>query len=1016
MASPGPSRSLEQKLAASVSRAASTMSAAVAAGASASRIASSSKFGGQLLSNNEEATFLAQRSNKDTVTQLETVPITRMVTDNTLELRHQIAASESFICYGLRQGHIRVLHRQSAGRLLLRAHFQPITDLRFCPMSENMFASASQDGIAAIWQLREEADGTLGSICHLKVCLKGDTGTEPIRSLTWHPTTQWLVVVAVGRRLLACHFSPDQEDIEEEVDVDPNADIDKPGALSLPVEADGPITSVVFSEDGLLLAIGGHDGQVRLAKLAATDASLDDLLAQLQHTSLVDGQLAVEGEASGSLAWVGPRALVSGTHNNAALRLWHVDEHSKLQLRHMLTFAADPAGTLGPLNHLSAVADAGLLVLGNARWEAMYIVHLDEDRSAFDSVAEFRGLLPVISLHARWDPHTAVFQLFCIQTEAVQQYTLRPEQCIPADGNKGREQLLVTPTQLMREARLAASRSNSQASILSELHQDEFTSRHSRPESPLAQSTFAATSEESGSHEGPGTGAGLPSPFDSSGVSQVKILKRQGPGMRPPLAPEAPRAASPTQTVLSSAPPAPIPAESAPTASASNSATAPTPLDSSTPSSTHLQLPTNAPPPPSFAAARPTAAAAAAAATKLKASRAENKALMEGLHRDVAKELAAGQQRSLKSIKEEVKKEGKRLEAAHEAQVAKANKAHGKALAEERRAVLQEEHQHMERLLAAISASINRDLPERLETILKAQLARLPPPLAPQALQSAVAAALATSLPGELSGSAMQSCLEKALNVQLKAALRAPLKESFRTSFEQQLLPAFDAACQNLFSQVQATFAGGLAEHLQAAGGANAQVASSLQAALGQAQATAELLANDVAEGQRTLIRLAAANAAESASPGRTSTADAVDIDPKVQLTQLINQERYEDAFHKVLESGDVELVEWLCGEVDPGDVCSREPVPLSQGVLLSLLAQLSMNLMQDTSAKLEWMRETAMVIDPEDPTLNQHMRTPLQGVFGQLKDLGPKLSGKDASLHRTVTHLVNALLHRLKY
>lgn len=35
----------------------------------------------------------------------------------------------------------------------------------------------------------------------------------------------------------------------------------------------------------------------------------------------------------------------------------------------------------------------------------------------------------------------------------------------------------------------------------------------------------------------------------------------------------------------------------------------------------------------------------------------------------MAKELALGQQRSLKSVKEEVKKEGKRLEAAHEAQV-----------------------------------------------------------------------------------------------------------------------------------------------------------------------------------------------------------------------------------------------------------------------------------------------------------------------------------------------------------
>ena len=67
--------------------------------------------------------------------------------------------------------------------------------------------------------------------------------------------------------------------------------------------------------------------------------------------------------------------------------------------------------------------------------------------------------------------------------------------------------------------------------------------------------------------------------------------------------------------------------------------------------------------------------------------------------------------------------------------------------------------------------------------------------------------------------------------------------------------------------QVQATFAGGLAEHLQAAGGANATVASSLQAALGQAHSTAQLLAREVAEGQRELMRLASERQTVGESP-----------------------------------------------------------------------------------------------------------------------------------------------------
>ena len=60
-----------------------------------------------------------------------------------------------------------------------------------------------------------------------------------------------------------------------------------------------------------------------------------------------------------------------------------------------------------------------------------------------------------------------------------------------------------------------------------------------------------------------------------------------------------------------------------------------------------------------------------------------------------------------------------------------------------------------------------------------------------------------------------------------------------------------------LLQQVQATFAGGLSDHLQAAGGANAAVAASLQESLAAATSLAETLRDEVAEGQRKLVALA---------------------------------------------------------------------------------------------------------------------------------------------------------------
>ena len=47
-----------------------------------------------------------------------------------MEHRHFVAASGSYICYGLKAGQLRVLHRGTAARALLRGHTAPVTDVR----------------------------------------------------------------------------------------------------------------------------------------------------------------------------------------------------------------------------------------------------------------------------------------------------------------------------------------------------------------------------------------------------------------------------------------------------------------------------------------------------------------------------------------------------------------------------------------------------------------------------------------------------------------------------------------------------------------------------------------------------------------------------------------------------------------------------------------------------------------------------------------------------------------------
>ncbi|KAG1359039.1 putative Varicose-related protein [Cocos nucifera] len=60
-------------------------------------------------------------------------------------------------------------------------------------------------------------------------------------------------------------------------------------------------------------------------------------------------------------------------------------------------------------------------------------------------------------------------------------------------------------------------------------------------------------------------------------------------------------------------------------------------------------------------------------------------------------------------------------------------------------------------------------------------------------------------------------------------------------------------------------------------------------------------------------------------------------LDPTKELTRLIYEWKYEEAFSMALQKSDVSIVSWLCSQVDLHAICSTVPLPLNQ-VLLALL------------------------------------------------------------------------------
>ena len=67
--------------------------------------------------------------------------------------------NERYICYGLRAGQIRVLHKDTAMRALLRGHTQQIGDMRFNPSpKDDVVASFGTDGNLFVKKIVSSSD------------------------------------------------------------------------------------------------------------------------------------------------------------------------------------------------------------------------------------------------------------------------------------------------------------------------------------------------------------------------------------------------------------------------------------------------------------------------------------------------------------------------------------------------------------------------------------------------------------------------------------------------------------------------------------------------------------------------------------------------------------------------------------------------------------------------------------------------------------------------------------------
>ncbi|KAL2332875.1 hypothetical protein Fmac_014088 [Flemingia macrophylla] len=395
-----------------------------------------------------------------------------------------------------------------------------------------------------------------------------------------------------------------------------------------------------------------------------------------------------------------------------------------------------------------------------------------------------------------------------------------------------------------------------------------------------------------------------------------------------------------------------------------------------------------------------------------------------------------------------VTKEGRRLEAALGRNMEKAVKANSDALW----ARIQEENAKSEKLLrdrlqqvtGLISNFMNKDLTVILEKTIKKEMASVGQAVAramSPAVEKIISSAISESFQRGVGDKAVNQ-LDKSVNSKLEATVARQIQAQFQTtgkqvlqdalksSFETSAVPAFEMSCKAMFEQVDATFQKGMIEHSTAVQqrleSAPTSLAMTLRDSINSASSITQTLTREVLEGQRKLVAFAATRTNSGTlnpMPVQLNNGPLlhekveVPLDPTQELARLISERKYEEAFIGALHRSDVSIVSWLCSQVDLHGLLTAVPLPLSQGVLLSLLQQLACDINNDTPRKIAWLTDVAAAINPSDPVIISHTRPIFEQVFQILNHQRslPTMTGPDLSSIRLLLHVVNSMLMTCK-
>lgn len=894
---------------------------------------------------------------------LEVMPITLYNSERTSQLGNLISVNEHFISYPIRNGLIRVISQSSVDRLLLRKHeHHAVTELAFFNSKSDLLLSAGTDHHIAIWGIVNDPMS--------RELLK--LVPTPAQRVKWHPTDSNKIAIANGSVVFVADLS--------------NVNADGEGAENLYDisvvcgQTSGQINDVTFSPAGDAVVTAGSDGFVHIYR---THARQPGQPAEFVHRFDPFDGAVVNSVHFFNGNFLNQPGLLIGGEGNTRLSLWNapLTENTQPISYQSVTIVGPSTASdstvihetlLDPTNQFLFVADRA-----NPLVYAFHLASSENTRTPrrFDNVTEFALAYPVLSMGILNRSHgqsaragedgdalsadaalNFSMQLYCLQTQAIQRYYVAASDCyIPSSRQHAGSSI----EDELPSVESSASAGQTVGAMTTEGESGEM-SFQSAAESPRAAGAASSPETEIDVQTTPQDNEGSDNDEDAQRLS----FRGSAAGSS--------RASAPSSPARSISRPLQLPIVN------DDGASSLAGDDGALPSI------------PSYARSSPS--------SSIRAFQDEASLQYEPSIDDLASET---QQQPLLAYL-------RRMEA-NQLQ-------RDEQMREQMRTLMGNLGNH---LTTQVSLQVEKSVQKQLQTVLVPAMGRIvlhtmehnfmkpvqngfqhviSEKLIPQ-MEQKLNESLMSALPEQM-GNGVDEMVQRVVD-----DVRQPVRESFRECFQDIIIPSFQAATQKMFEQINDTFVKGTRSAFEGSGQSksNAQVLNQLKelsSVVGDLSKQVETLSAAVA---------GASGSAAVATNGPSSSPEELQFEAqKTAVSEYLAHDDFEEAFKVALGAQNVKLVAYACQQCDARLVLCSRPPKLSQMIILCLVQQLGADLADDLQTKLNWLRESLLVMDVRDQTIAGFVTSVLQELQSALNSVPAESRDSQYTL---LHHILNSML-----